>query len=171
VIHDDISDVTTVVLTAVFAYVWLVLLLRVSGKRTLSQLNAFDFIVTVALGSIMASTILSASVAWTEGAAALAALAALQFVAAWGSTRFDWVRTAITSQPTVLLRDGQMDTAAMLRGRIDEDSLCAAVRSNGIGDLSSVASVVLETDGTLSVISRTGLGCGSAMPRSHRTRD
>ncbi len=169
--HDDISDVGTVVVTAVLAYVWLVLLLRISGKRTLAQLNAFDFIVTVALGSTMASVILSSTVAWTEGAAALATLAVLQFVAAWASTRVDWVRTALTSQPTVLLRDGQMITGAMLRERIDEDSLRAAVRSSGTGDLQSIAAVVLETDGTLSVISDTNLGEGSAMPRTHSTRD
>ena len=163
--HDAFTQVCSVVLTAVLAYVWLVLLLRVSGKRTLSQLNAFDFIVTVALGSVMASLILSSTVAWTEGAAALAALAALQFVAAWASTRVNWVRTALTSQPTVLLRDGEMDTGAMLRERIDEDSLCAAVRSSGNGSLEAIAAVVLETDGSLSVISNTSLGDGSAMPR------
>lgn len=168
--HDALSDVGTVALTAVLAYAWLVLLLRVSGKRTLSQLNAFDFIVTVALGSIMASVTLSSSVAWTEGAAALAALAALQFAAAWASTRFNWVRTALTSQPTMLLRNGQMDTGAMLRERIDEESLRAAVRSSGSGDLESIAAVILETDGTLSVISNTSMGGGSAMPRTRSTR-
>lgn len=168
--HDDLSDVVTVVLTAAFTYAWLVMVLRLSGKRTLSQLNAFDFIVTVALGSIMASTIMTSTVAWTEGAAALATLAILQFVAAWASTRVNWIRTAITSQPTVLLRDGQMIADAMLRERIDEDSLCAAVRSSGSGDLESVAAVVLETDGTLSVIPSAGLGHGSALPRSATSR-
>ena len=168
--HDAFSQVGSVVLTAVLAYVWLVLLLRVSGKRTLSQLNAFDFIVTVALGSVMASLILSSTVAWTEGAAALAALAALQFVAAWASTRVNWVRTALTSQPTVLLRDGEMDTGAMLRERIDEDSLCAAVRSSGNGSLEAIAAVVLETDGSLSVISNTRMGNGSAMPQTYSSK-
>ncbi len=168
-LHDDISDVATVVVTTALTYAWLVLLLRVSGKRTLSQLNAFDFIVTVALGSIMASVILSSTVAWTEGAAALTTLAVLQFAAAWASTRVDWVRTALTSQPTVLLRDGQMNTVAMLRERIDEDSLCAAVRSSGNGDLRSLAAVILETDGTLSVIAHTSLGGGSAMPPKNST--
>lgn len=169
--HDDISDVTTVILTAALAYVWLVLLLRVSGKRTLSQLNAFDFVVTVALGSIMASVILSSTVAWTEGAAALASLAVLQFVAAWSSTRIGWLRAALTSKPTVLLRDGQIDSDAMLRERINEDSLCAAVRSSGTGDLASIGAVILETDGTLSVIPRAHLGRGSAMPQTPSTKD
>ncbi len=162
-LHDNIADLVSVLVTASAAYVWLVMLLRVSGKRTLAQLNAFDFIVTVALGSILASVALTESVAWTEGALALAVFTALQFISAWAATRLAWVRTILTSQPTLLLRDGQMLPDALLRERIDEDSLCAAVRSSGIGGLESVAAVVLETDGTLSIIPRADLGSGSAL--------
>ncbi len=157
------SDLLSVLVTASLAYLWMVLLLRVSGKRTLAQLNAFDFIVTVALGSILASVALSESVAWTEGALALAVFAALQFVVAWLSTRSKRMRSALTSKPTVLLEDGTMIHAALLRERIDEDSVRAAIRSSGIGGLESVAAVVLETDGTLSVISRNQRGSGNAL--------
>lgn len=134
-LYDNISDLFAVLVCASLAYIWLVLLLRISGKRTLAQLNAFDFIVTVALGSILASVALSGSVAWAEGALALAVLAGLQFVSAWTSTRFVSVRKVLTSRPTVLLRDGQMLPQVMLAERIDEDSLCAAVRSSGHGGL------------------------------------
>lgn len=163
-LYDNFADLIAVLVSATLAYVWLVALLRISGKRTLAQLNAFDFIVTVALGSVLASVALSESVSWTEGALALAVLAGLQFASAWAATRFAAVRKALTSQPTVLLRDGRMLRDAMLAERVDEDSLCAAVRSTGYGGLESVAAVVLETDGKLSIISKAQLGSGSAMP-------
>lgn len=162
-LHDSATDLLTVMATASLAYVWLVVLLRVSGKRTLAQLNAFDFIVTVALGSILASVALNESVAWSEGALALGMFTVLQFVSATASARFAWARTALTSQPTVVLRDGQMVSEALLRERIHPDSVCAAVRSSGIGGLESVAFVVLETDGTLSVIPDSALGSGTAL--------
>ena len=162
-LHDSYSDLLAVLVSATSAYVWLVALLRISGKRTLAQLNAFDFIVTVALGSMLASVTLSGSVSWSEGALGLAVLAGLQFVSAWASTRFTPVRKALTSQPTVLLRGGQMLPEVMKAARVDEDSLRAAVRSGGHGGLESVAAVVLETDGKLSIISTSQLGSGSAM--------
>lgn len=165
-LYDSFSDLIAVLVSATLAYVWLVALLRISGKRTLAQLNAFDFIVTVALGSVLASVSLSGSVSWTEGALALAVLAGLQFVSAWAATRFASVRKALTSQPTVLLRDGHLLHDAMMAERVDEDSLCAAVRSSGHGGLESVAAVVLETDGKLSIIPTAQLGSGSAMPAS-----
>lgn len=142
---------------------WLVVLLRVTGKRTLSQLNAFDFIVTVALGSILASVTSTGSVSWSEGALALAVFTLLQFISATAATNFTWIRRVLTSKPAVLLRDGQMMGDALSRERIHHDSVCAAVRSSGIGSLESVSLVVLETDGTLSVIPCSGLGMGTAL--------
>lgn len=162
-LFDSTTDLLSVFVTGALAYVWLVVLLRVTGKRTLSQLNAFDFIVTVALGSILASVTLTESVSWSEGALALAVFTSLQFISATAATRFTWVRRALTSKPAVLLRDGQMVGDALLRERIHHDSVCAAIRSSGIGGLESVAFVVLETDGTLSVIPCSGLGTGTAL--------
>jgi len=160
---DNAYGLVGVLVVGPLAYVWLIAVLRCSGKRTLAQLNAFDFIVTVALGSTLATVALSSSVAWSEGALALGLLAALQFVVAWSSVHVPWVRSAVTSAPTVLLRDGQPDLAALARQRITEESLRQAVRSAGIGGLERVSAVVLECNGTISVISTSQLGSGSAL--------
>lgn len=160
---DNVSDLLRILVVGSLAYVWLIVVLRISGKRTLAQLNAFDFIVTVALGSTLATVVLSSSVSWSEGALALGLLAALQFVVAWSSLHVSWLRDAVTSAPTVLLRDGQLGLAALTRQRITEETLRQAVRSAGIGGLELVASVVLECNRTFSVISTSQQGSGSAM--------
>lgn len=118
---------------------------------------------TVALGSVLASVATSSPVAWTEGALVQLLLTTLQFISAWTATRFTGFRRMLTPQPTVLLRDGHLLTEALLRQRIDEHGLCAAVRSGGSDALESVALVVQERDGTLSVIARSALGSGSAL--------
>ena len=160
---DHVSGLARVLVVGPLAYVWLVAVLRVSGKRTLAQLNAFDFIVTVALGSTLATVILSSTVAWTEGALALALLAALQLVVAWGSVHVPWLRRTVTSESTVLLRDGQLLPDALARQRITEPSLHQAVRSAGLGGLDLVAAVVLEPNGTLSVVPESSRGSGSVL--------
>ncbi len=161
--YDDFNGLVRVLVVGPLAYVWLVAVLRFSGKRTLAQLNAFDFIVTVALGSTLATVVLSGTVAWAEGALALGLLAALQFVVAWLSVRAPRVRGAVTAAPTILFRDGRPDRAALCRERITEESLRQAVRSAGIGGLELVSAVVLECNGTISVISRSQVGTGSAI--------
>ncbi|MEZ0493978.1 DUF421 domain-containing protein [Kineococcus sp. TBRC 1896] len=153
-----------VLLVGTAAYLWLVVVLRITGKRTLSQLNAFDFIVTVALGSTLATVLLSGSVALAEGALALVLLAVLQLLAAWATTRSRAARAAATSRPTVLLRDGVPLHDALRRQRVSLDSLHAAVRSEGIGGLELVAAAVLETNGAISVVPAAQAGSRSALP-------
>ncbi|WP_218221127.1 DUF421 domain-containing protein [Nesterenkonia sp. Act20] len=160
---DTWADLGRILFVGVAAYAVLVLVIRLSGKRTLSQLNAFDFIVTVALGSTLATILLSSDVSWTEGALALILLAGLQFVLAWISSRAPAFRTVVTARPAVVVWHGELRHEALRRNRLAESEVYQAVRSSGAGDLSSVAAVVLETNGKLSVISAQNLGDGSAL--------
>jgi uncharacterized membrane protein YcaP (DUF421 family) len=134
------------------AYFLLIVLLRVSGKRTLSKWNAFDLIVTVAFGSVLATTVMSQQTSLAQGALGLGLLIAWQFVLTWGSVRFSLVRKLIKGQPTLLLLKGEFQEEALLKERVTKGEIRAAIRANGISALEDVAAVVLETDGTFSVI-------------------
>jgi uncharacterized membrane protein YcaP (DUF421 family) len=85
-------------IVGVLAYSALVFLLRVSGKRTLSKMNSFDLIVTVALGSTLATILLNKNVALVEGISAFFILIALQYVAAWLSIRSDSFKKLMKSE-------------------------------------------------------------------------
>ncbi len=156
-------DVGRTVLVGVLAYGALVTMLRLTGARTLAKLNAFDLIVTVALGSTLATVLLSSSVSLTRGVVALALLVVLQLAVAWTSVHSRWFRRAVRSQPTALLRDGRLLVGAMRDARITSEEVRQALRATGSGDLADVAAVVLETDGTLSVVPLSRLGDGSAL--------
>jgi uncharacterized membrane protein YcaP (DUF421 family) len=134
------------------AYAALLCVLRVSGKRTLAKFNAFDFVVTVALGSTLATVLVNRSVPLAEGVTALALLVALQFAVAWLSVRFVAVRRAVRAEPTLLLHRGRFLDAAMRRERVTRDAVESALRSAGVVDLASVQAVVLETSGDLAVV-------------------
>ncbi len=141
-------------LLGVLAYAALVTVLRVSGKRTLAKLNAFDLVVTVALGSTLASILLTESVQLAEGVVAFTLLIGLQFAVTWLSVRVPWVRRAVRSEPTLLVHRGQMLGGAMVRARITEGEVLAALRGAGQAAVEDVEAVVLETDGSLSVVPR-----------------
>jgi uncharacterized membrane protein YcaP (DUF421 family) len=160
---DSWSDLTRVLVIGTSAYVTVVLILRLAGKRTLAKLNAFDLVVTVALGSTLATILLSSDVSWTEGALALALLAVLQTVVAFVTSRLPAARNWVTARPTLLLRDGRAIESAMRDQRVSMDEIRQAVRSSGSGDVSSVAAVVLESDGSLSIIPAQKFGDGSGL--------
>ncbi|MDP5181785.1 DUF421 domain-containing protein [Blastococcus sp. BMG 814] len=160
---DSVSDLVRVLLVGGAAYITVVVLLRTTGKRTLAKLNAFDLIVTVALGSTLATILLSSDVSWTEGALALALLAVLQTVVAWVTTRRPGLRNVVTARPRLVLRNGEPLQDAMRTERMSLDEIRQAVRSSGSGDLADVAAVVLESDGSLSVIPAEKYGTGAAL--------
>ena len=139
-------------------------------------MNAFDLVVTVSLGSTLATITLSAEVALAQGLLALALLIALQFVMTWSSVRWGWVRRMITGDPSLLLFGGQFLQGALRRTRLTAEEVRAAVRAQGLPAIEEVEAVVLETDGSLSVIGK-GDGhpssslAGSAMPHQTDFRD
>jgi len=149
---DTWSGLLRVVVVAPLAYLALILFLRISGKRTLTKLNAFDLVVTVALGSTLSSIVLTKSVALLEGVLALASLIGLQFMITWSSVRSARVRSLIKAEPTLLAHTGQLVESAMLRQRLTRDDVLSALRSEGLDDLTQAAAVVLETDGSISVL-------------------
>lgn len=160
---DTAFDLVRLLVLAPLLYLWLILVLRITGKRTLAQLNAFDLVVSVALGSTFASAILSKDISLSEGALGLLVLCLLQLVLALVTVRFGRAQKLVTSEPRLMLRDGEMLTDALADERVTPDLIRQVIRSSGAGALEDVAAVVLETNGKFSVISSEKRGSGSAL--------
>jgi uncharacterized membrane protein YcaP (DUF421 family) len=156
VFFDGWIDLGRVLAAGAFAYIGLIVLLRISGKRTLTKMNAFDLVVTVALGSTLATILLSRDVALAEGMLGFAVLIALQFLVTWSSVRSDFIARLIKSDPSLLYYRGDMLTDALRGERVTPAEVRAAVRSQGISQMEEVEAVILETDGTFSVLRTVG---------------
>lgn len=144
-------DLVRTVLVGVLAYIGLVLFLRISGKRTLAKLNAFDLVVTVALGSTLAATLLQETVSLSEGMLGFAVLIGLQYLVTFTSVRFPPFAAAVRSEPTLVAQHGALLSRAAKRERITGEEVESAVRASGGASLADADQVVLESDGSLSV--------------------
>ncbi len=149
---DSWTVVLRTVVTGVLAYISLIFFLRIAGKRILSKMNAFDLVVTVSLGSILATIMLNKDVALVQGALALALLIGLQFAITWSSIRVRWLRQLVTGEAALLFFRGEFLPAALRRERVTEGEVRAAIRSAGLTAMEEVEAVVLETDGSISVV-------------------
>ena len=153
-LFDGWGDVGRVVATGVLAYVYLVFLLRVTGKRTLSKMNAFDFVVTIATGSAFAAALVDQSVSVSEAMAAFTVLALVQLAVAWSQVRSERFEKVVKSVPTILVWRGGMRREVMRRARVSEAEVLAACRGAGLLSLGEVEAVVLETTGDFSVLKK-----------------
>lgn len=141
-----------------FSYTLLIFFLRVSGKRTLSKMNAFDMIVTIALGSTLATVMLNKDVALADGALAFILLISLQLVISTFSMRSGFFNDLVKGMPTLLVYKGEILTRMARKERINEDEIHAVVREKGLSSLAEVHAIVLESDGSLSVLEKSPSG-------------
>lgn len=160
---DGWDDILRILLVGFLTYVGVVLLLRISGKRTLSKWNSFDFIVTIALGSVVASIILSKDISLSEGLAALAVLIFLQFIVTKISVHSSFMRDVVKGEPTLLISDGEFIEKALRKTRVTESEVLATIRASGIGAIEDVGAVILETDGSFTVIQKDDLKSKTAL--------
>lgn len=158
------QPVLRIMVVGTAAYIALILILRASGARTLAQMNAFDFLVTVAIGASFGRVLTARGVSLAEAVAAFVLLVALQYIVSWLKTRSPRFESAITSPPTMLYYRGAFQRDAMRRVRVTESELRTAVRQQGTGTLQDVEAIVLEANGQFAVIGSQVAGDGSVLP-------
>ena len=144
-----------VIIIGALAYVSLVLLLHTAGKRTLSQMSAFDLVVSVAIGSVLATIILDKEIKLAEGITAMGLLIAIQFIGAWLSVRFKFVERIIKATPELLFYNGDYFYSTMKKQRVLEVEILQAARTSGISSMEDVEAVVLEANGNISVLEKS----------------
>ena len=147
-----------IVIVGVVTYIAMLMLLRVSGKRTLSRMNAYDMVVTMALGSIMGKVLLSEEVSISESMTALFLIVSLQYALSVAICRWPWVRKLVSCKPSVLFHNGVFIERTMQQERIDKNEIIAAIHQRGLNDFDMVEAVILGTNGDLSVVKKSKKG-------------
>lgn len=150
------SSLAHTLMAGSLGYLIIIVILRISGKRTLSKWNSFDFVVTIAFGSILASMLLSKETSLAQASLGFGILVAYQFLLTWIAARSSLVQNLIKAKPTLLFYQGQFRQRNLEKERVSQGEVLAAIRSQGIGNLHEVGAVVLETDGSFSVVQNLG---------------
>lgn len=157
VFFDSWESIARTLIIGVLAYLSLIAMLRISGKRTLSQMKEFDFIVTVALGSTLATVLLNKDIVLLDGIVALALLILLQYILAVASIKSRSFQKLISSEPTLIFFKGQFLQGAMKKERVTEAEVRSILRSQNISSLNEVRAVVMESNGQFSVVKTDSL--------------
>ena len=151
------------IILGVIAYVAIIFMLRISGKRTLAKWNSFDFVITIAFGSILSSILLSTKDYFGTGILSFGLLVLFQYILTWIAVRSSWVQKLVKAEPALLLYQGQLKYDVLKQERVAEGEVLAALRANGIGAIEDADAVVLETDGSFSVIQDLDNSTASAL--------
>lgn len=140
-----------IIVIGVLGYASLVFLLRLSGNRTLSKMNSFDFIITIALGSTFATAILDKKTALIDAIVTFGLLVGLQYVVTSLSVRYKSFEKIVKGNPVRLFTDGKFLHANLRRVNVTEEEVKSGIRQEGVSDIEDVDEVFLENNGKISV--------------------
>jgi len=140
-----------IILTAIGIYITLVILTRISGKRSFSKMSSFDFAMTVSIGSILATVIVSKSVSLQYGIMGLVVIYSLQIIVA-AARRWTPIRDMVDNTPTLLMKNGKLIEANLRKCKVTESDVKAKLREANVIQLSEVKAVVFESTGDISVL-------------------
>ena len=146
------GSVGDVVLTALGIYAVLVLYTRLAGLRTFSKMSGFDFAMTVAIGSIVAGSILFDGPSLLRAVAALSAVFVIQISVAAVRKRVGWVENAVSNEPLVLMTQDGMVRDNLRRAHVTENDVWAKLREANVISVAEVRCVVMEATGDISVL-------------------
>lgn len=149
------EPIVRILIVGTLAYFALIFILRISGKRTLAKMNAFDFVITVTIGSAFGRVLTAKNVSVSEAVTAFVLLVFLQFVLSYIESHFTFFRKIITSQPKILYYQSGYVEKNLRKERLVKKDILGSVRKKGFGSLEEVEVVILETDGTVSVIGKS----------------
>jgi len=138
--------------TAVGIFVLLIIYTRILGLRSFSKMSSFDFAMTIAVGSLLATTIISKSTSLLAGAIAIGSLFVIQGSLSFLRKCTNWFSKVVDNEPLLLMRDGVIFYDALKISRVTENDLIAKLREANVLRFSQVRAVVLETTGDISVL-------------------
>jgi len=154
-IFDNQDNLIRIAFTAPLIYAIVILGIRLVGKRSTSQMNSFDWIVTVAVGSLVSSTIILKSISILEGAFSIFLLLIMQLILTKILSYNTVLQKLVRATPQLLVYEGKYLEDNLITERVVKGEILSAIRHRGIQNISDVHAVVLETDSTFSVINNT----------------
>ncbi|SFB86529.1 DUF421 domain-containing protein [Zunongwangia sp. SCSIO 43204] len=145
------TSLVAITLSAIGIFILVILYTRIAGKRSFSKMSSFDFAMTIASGSILASTIVLKNVSLVQGAIALLVVYILQLVTAY-LRRYPAFQKITDNDPILLMKDGEIYYDNLKKARVTESDLRGKLREANVIQLSEVRAVVFETTGDVSVL-------------------
>jgi uncharacterized membrane protein YcaP (DUF421 family) len=144
-----------IVLRAAVLFFFLLVLMRVIGRRELSSLQPFDLILIIVLGDAVQQGLTQDDYSLTGALLAVGTIAALQVGVSWIGFRFPSARPLLEGTPIIVVQDGQVIERNLNRERLDIDEIAEAARLQGIAHLAEIKWAVLETTGNISFIKKS----------------
>lgn len=148
----DWNSVIITIISTILIYTAVIVLTRINGLRTFAKMSSFDFAITIAIGSLIASTMLLEDQSVAKGVIALIVVVALQALIAIARKKSKKIASLLTNTPVLLMKGNKVLHDNLEATRVSESDLYAKLREANVTHFDQVIVVVLETTGDMSIL-------------------
>ncbi|MXV37804.1 DUF421 domain-containing protein [Flavobacteriaceae bacterium Ap0902] len=152
-ILEDWNIILNASITAIVMLCVVMIVTRINGLRSFAKITPIDFAVTVTIGSVINSTIITDGNSIVKGSIVIFILLAVQTLFGKLKSKFNWFDKVAFNDPIFLMRDGEFLDENIRATNVSRANIVAKLRENNVNQLSQVRAVVLETTGDISVMS------------------
>jgi uncharacterized membrane protein YcaP (DUF421 family) len=161
----DPSHLPEVVARTALVYLFLLLALRLAGKREVGQMKPFDLVTLLILSNAVQNAMVGNDSSLTGGITAAAIILVFNRVVAWLRGRWGLAAQLVEGSPSLLVFNGQFIPSHLRAEQVSEDDVMQALREHGVDSVADVKMAVLEVDGTISVVPKDKAG---VVTRTHK---
>ncbi|MEG1596987.1 MAG: DUF421 domain-containing protein [Bacilli bacterium] len=148
----EMADLIAVIIRSLLSLFTLFLVAKMLGKKQVSQLSVFDYVVGISIGNFAAEMTINLESHWMHGTIAVIVYGVVAYLISLGTMKSIWLRRIFMSTPTIMIQDGKLLEKNMKKAKFDINDLLEECRSNGYFDLNEISYAVLESNGKLSIL-------------------
>ena len=146
----------TMMIRALFIYLFVLLIMRLMGKREIGKLSVFDLVVSIMIADFAVISIENTNMPFVYGLLPIVVMMAAQILFSWLSLKSSTIRNIIDGKPTYIIKNGKINEREMKKHRYNMDDLLLQLREHKIANVDDVEFAILETTGKLTVFPKEG---------------
>lgn len=151
----NFADTFSVIIKGFVSIIYLFLVIKILGKKQISELNIFDYVIGITLGNIAAEMTINGDVTILNGILAMSIYGGVSLFVSFITAKSIWARRFIAGFPIVLMENGKISKEQLKKVKIDLNDFLQDARENGYFDLSQIDSAVMEVSGKVSFLPKS----------------
>lgn len=148
----DINQILIIIPRSIISLIILFLITKLIGKKQVSELSLFDYVIGISIGNFTAEMTLDIEGQYINGAVAMLTFGLFAFFVSWAAIKSIWFRRLIIGVPTIIIENGKILEEAMRKVKIDVNDLLEQARNAGYFDISQIAYAIMEANGKISFL-------------------
>lgn len=155
VINMDINESLMIIPKCIFSIIVLFIVTRIIGKKQVSQISLFDYVIGISIGNFIAEMVINEEVQFLDGVVAMFVFGIFSYIVSYITMKSINLRRIIIGVPTIIVEDGKIIESGLKKTNIDINDFLEQCRLQGYFDINDISYAIMEASGEISILPKS----------------